>query len=168
MCPSTLLARTFRQSSRNPFDVLMISSYSRSCLCRYKHRTENPEDNEIEEACTLFAVTVFLRNFGATMPDCRTALHSAHRMIQRLLSRVLPTAAGTFAAILALVTMSRSVGYVDSGELAAAATILGVPHPTGYPLMMIVSRLRVLSWLYCQRSGGSRPRTTRSTHCTAC
>ncbi len=38
-------------------------------------------------------------------------------------------------------TMSRSVGFIDSGELAAAATTLGIAHPTGYPLFTLLGNL---------------------------
>jgi len=39
------------------------------------------------------------------------------------------------------VTLSRSVGFIDSGELAAVAGTLGIAHPTGYPLFTLVGRL---------------------------
>jgi hypothetical protein len=32
-----------------------------------------------------------------------------------------------------LLTMNRTYGFIDSGELAAVATTLGIAHPTGYP-----------------------------------
>ncbi|HWE63651.1 MAG TPA: DUF2723 domain-containing protein, partial [Chloroflexota bacterium] len=35
-------------------------------------------------------------------------------------------------------SISWAVGVSDSGELAAATYVLGVPHPTGYPLYMLV------------------------------
>ncbi len=40
-----------------------------------------------------------------------------------------------------LLTMSPSVSYIDSGELAGAFSTLGVAHPTGYPLFTIISYL---------------------------
>src|SRR6476646_5479489 len=40
-----------------------------------------------------------------------------------------------------LVTMNRTIGFIDRGELAATAYTLGVPHPTGYPTITI------LGWL---------------------
>ncbi len=42
-----------------------------------------------------------------------------------------------------LLTMSRSVGVTDSGELAAVACTLGIAHPTGYPLFTLLGR----SWI---------------------
>jgi hypothetical protein len=49
------------------------------------------------------------------------------------------------ALIAYLITLSPSISFArgvsDSGELAAAAYALGVPHPTGYPLYML------LGWL---------------------
>jgi hypothetical protein len=38
-------------------------------------------------------------------------------------------------------TASRSVGYIDSGELATACYYLGIPHPTGYPLYANLGKL---------------------------
>jgi hypothetical protein len=40
-----------------------------------------------------------------------------------------------------LATMSRSVGFTDSGELAAVVCTLGIAHPTGYPLFTLLGRL---------------------------
>ena len=36
-------------------------------------------------------------------------------------------------------TMSRTIGFIDRGELAAAAFTFGIPHPTGYPTLMLVA-----------------------------
>jgi len=38
-------------------------------------------------------------------------------------------------------TMSPSVGFIDSGELAAVCSTLGIAHPTGYPLFTMTGRL---------------------------
>jgi hypothetical protein len=40
------------------------------------------------------------------------------------------------------VTASRSVGFIDSGELSTVACTLGIAHPTGYPLFTL------LGWLF--------------------
>lgn len=40
-----------------------------------------------------------------------------------------------------LLTLSPSVGFIDSGELAAVVMTLGVAHPTGYPLFTILGRV---------------------------
>jgi len=37
-------------------------------------------------------------------------------------------------------TVSRDIGTVDSGELAAAAATLSIAHPTGYPLYLLLAR----------------------------
>jgi hypothetical protein len=48
-----------------------------------------------------------------------------------------------FAALAAyLSTMAPGVTFIDSGELAAVASTLGVAHPTGYPLFTL------LGWLF--------------------
>jgi hypothetical protein len=38
-------------------------------------------------------------------------------------------------------TLSRTVGFVDSGELALVSHTLGIAHPTGYPLYTLFSHL---------------------------
>jgi hypothetical protein len=48
------------------------------------------------------------------------------------------------AAIVYWPTACRSVGYIDSGELATNCYLLGIPHPTGYPLYVILGRLATL------------------------
>jgi Protein of unknown function (DUF2723) len=42
-------------------------------------------------------------------------------------------------AALYLWTMSRGVGFIDRGELAAVACTLGIAHPTGYPTLVLIS-----------------------------
>lgn len=37
-----------------------------------------------------------------------------------------------------ILTLYPSVGFMDSGELAAACYTLGIPHPTGYPLYLLI------------------------------
>lgn len=43
-----------------------------------------------------------------------------------------------------LLTMSPSVGLIDSGELAAGCHLLNILHPTGYPLYTMIGRLATL------------------------
>ena len=38
-----------------------------------------------------------------------------------------------------LVTMNRTIGFVDRGELAAVAWTFGIPHATGYPTLMLIA-----------------------------
>lgn len=40
-------------------------------------------------------------------------------------------------------TLARTVGFIDSGELAWASATLGIPHPTGYPLYTLLTHLFV-------------------------
>ena len=53
-------------------------------------------------------------------------------------------AAGAFAFLVALAvygaTRAPDLTFIDCGELAAAATLLGIPHPTGYPLYTLLGR----------------------------
>ena len=46
-----------------------------------------------------------------------------------------------FQFILYVVTLAPSVTFIDSGELAAVATKLGVAHPTGYPLFTVIGNV---------------------------
>lgn len=41
-------------------------------------------------------------------------------------------------------TMNPTVSFIDSGELAAVASMLGIAHPTGYPLFSILGRFVVM------------------------
>jgi hypothetical protein len=50
------------------------------------------------------------------------------------------------AASIYLLTMSRSVGFIDLGELAAVATTLGIAHPTGYPTITMLGHLVTRLW----------------------
>ncbi len=47
----------------------------------------------------------------------------------------------TLATLLYCTWSQRSIGYIDSGELAACCVISGIPHPTGYPAFSILGRL---------------------------
>ncbi|MFM8179022.1 MAG: protein O-mannosyl-transferase family, partial [Candidatus Kapaibacterium sp.] len=56
------------------------------------------------------------------------------------------TALGVFAVALLVytTTMIPHVGFTDSGELAGACASLGVAHPTGYPLFVLIGHLWTL------------------------
>ena len=53
------------------------------------------------------------------------------------------TASALFIVSLALYikTLSPSVWFIDSGELSAVASTLGIAHPTGYPLFTLIGHL---------------------------
>ena len=48
--------------------------------------------------------------------------------------------AAAIAAFVYALTLSPSVGAGDSGELILAAHSLGIPHPPGYPLWVLLAR----------------------------
>jgi hypothetical protein len=46
-----------------------------------------------------------------------------------------------FSGFFYLLTLSPNLSFIDSGELAAVCTTLGIAHPTGYPLYTLLGRL---------------------------
>jgi hypothetical protein len=61
---------------------------------------------------------------------------------------ILERLAGLMVLLLSLamygITLCPTVGFIDSGELTAAAWTLGIVHPTGYPLYTLLARLAAL------------------------
>ena len=49
---------------------------------------------------------------------------------------------GLVSFVVYLRTLAPTVGFIDSGELAAVACTLGIAHPTGYPLFTL------LGWMF--------------------
>jgi hypothetical protein len=64
-------------------------------------------------------------------------------VLKHLLTSPVPVAGLTalVAFIVYLRTLAPTVGFIDSGELAAVACTLGVAHPTGYPLFTLIGRV---------------------------
>jgi len=56
--------------------------------------------------------------------------------MNRYLKHILGGAAGLLCLVIYVLTLYPAVGFMDSGELAAASYIFGIPHPTGYPLFL--------------------------------
>lgn len=52
--------------------------------------------------------------------------------------------AGIIAFVVYIMTLAPTVWFIDSGELAAVATTLGIAHPTGYPLFTIIGHIFTL------------------------
>lgn len=46
--------------------------------------------------------------------------------------------AGVICLIVYIITLNPTVTFMDSGELAAVCATFGIPHPTGYPLFLII------------------------------
>lgn len=53
-------------------------------------------------------------------------------------------AVGIIAFAVYIMTLAPTVWFIDSGELAAVATTLGIAHPTGYPLFTIIGHIFTL------------------------
>ncbi len=47
-------------------------------------------------------------------------------------------------------TLARTVGFIDSGELAWASATFGIPHPTGYPLYTLLTYLFVSAFPFLE------------------
>jgi len=54
------------------------------------------------------------------------------------LKYILAVSSGVVCFIIYLITLHPSVGFIDCGELAAVCYTFGVPHPTGYPLFLMI------------------------------
>lgn len=61
-------------------------------------------------------------------------MSNSKKLIYQILSFIVPL-------IVYLITLAPTVTFIDSGELAAVASKLGVAHPTGYPLFTILGRI---------------------------
>lgn len=55
--------------------------------------------------------------------------------------RLVPVAIFLAAFISYLFTLTPTVDFIDSGELAAVCSTLGIAHPTGYPLFTLIGHL---------------------------
>lgn len=69
---------------------------------------------------------------------------------------IMPWAIGLVVFLVYLRTLTPAMQMGDGTELAAAAHVLGVPHPTGYPLYMLLNKL----WLVLTIGGDAILRTT--------
>src|SRR4051794_26172736 len=56
-------------------------------------------------------------------------------------STILALGVGVASLLVYLRTMCRTIYVGDSGELAAAVHVLGIPHPPGYPLYVLLGKL---------------------------
>src|SRR3954452_20419673 len=56
-------------------------------------------------------------------------------------STILALGVGVASLLVYLRTMCRTIYVGDSGELAAAVHVMGIPHPPGYPLYVILGKL---------------------------
>ncbi|MAT38331.1 MAG: hypothetical protein CL946_01870 [Ectothiorhodospiraceae bacterium] len=55
--------------------------------------------------------------------------------------RIAAIGTGLLTFIVYLFTLAPTVGFIDSGELAAVSHLFGIAHPTGYPLYSLLSGL---------------------------
>jgi hypothetical protein len=60
------------------------------------------------------------------------------------LSYIYGIAAAVIAFTVYLLTLAPTVWFIDSGELAAVASTLGIAHPTGYPFFTIIGHIFTL------------------------
>jgi hypothetical protein len=58
-----------------------------------------------------------------------------------MIKRIIPYLTAIVVLVVYLTTLAPSVVFIDSGELSAVASTLGIAHPTGYPLFTIIGYL---------------------------
>ena len=63
------------------------------------------------------------------------------RQVSNIVSRdwFLASIVSVVSFVVYLMTMCRTVSFIDAGELATVAAVLGIAHPTGYPLFSLLS-----------------------------
>ena len=61
--------------------------------------------------------------------------------MKKILQKYYPEITGILVFITYLFTISHSIGENDSGELAMVQATLSIPHPTGYPLFVLLGFL---------------------------
>ena len=59
----------------------------------------------------------------------------------RLIKKLLPIYVSLLVLIIFSLTLAKTTVSLDNGELAATSYLLGIPHPTGYPLFTIIGFL---------------------------
>ncbi len=62
-------------------------------------------------------------------------------LIQKYLKNIIGVTTGVISFIIYYLTLAPTVNFIDSGELAAVASTLGIAHPTGYPLFTLIGYL---------------------------
>lgn len=65
-------------------------------------------------------------------------------MTQKSYNLIFAITAAVIAFSVYLLTLAPTVWFIDSGELSAVASTLGIAHPTGYPLFTIVGHIFTL------------------------
>jgi hypothetical protein len=83
------------------------------------------------------------QSFGATRPD--QDLHPSDRRPVRTANRP-AVAAGATLFIIYLATLAPGVTLWDSGEFLAAIHSLGIPHPPGTPLYVLLANVWAMIW----------------------
>jgi len=76
--------------------------------------------------------------------DTENKNFDANTIMINFLKKVYGLLAGIIVFILYLSTMAPTVTQLDAGELATAQTLLGIAHPTGYPLFTMLGHLFLL------------------------
>ncbi len=61
--------------------------------------------------------------------------------MKNLNKHIFSVAAGIISLVVYIITLNPTVTFMDSGELAAACATFGIPHPTGYPLYLVIGFL---------------------------
>ncbi|MCX7877481.1 MAG: DUF2723 domain-containing protein [Ignavibacteria bacterium] len=65
-------------------------------------------------------------------------------MLKRNINHITALLCASLSFVVYILTLAPTVWFIDSGELSAVASTLGIAHPTGYPLFTIVGHIFTL------------------------
>ena len=78
---------------------------------------------------------------ASTIAPAPSTTDAARRLGHDPLNRIVAVAVGLFILAVYLITLSPDVSFWDSGEFIATSYSMGIPHPPGTPLYVILGRV---------------------------
>ena len=78
---------------------------------------------------------------ASTIAPPQSATDAARRLGHDPLNRIVAVAVGLFILVVYMITLSPDVSFWDSGEFIATSVSMGIPHPPGTPLYVIIGRV---------------------------
>ena len=77
---------------------------------------------------------------ASTIAAPASATDAARRLGHDPVNRIVAVAVGLFILAVYMITLSPDVSFWDSGEFIATSYSLGIPHPPGTPLYVVLGR----------------------------